>query len=498
MSSEVEAFGMIAAAAMLPLAAALGAGWAAWQGGKLLVDTFQSVEREVQEKKLRLDEEKRHRSMAAQAAHKRLVEMCSQILAEIPQNPTSEEERKLQIELQAIIHEPVTDDTARTESMVAAGYARLESILKRKSRLAEITLQDPAANSITVADAMKQIRVALAALQITERTGQDVRAADPEVLERTELNRQLSELTDKVMAALSYTDMLTTKFGLNKSNSTWLHSCFNGIDTLIAELYNPSTSNASLRKGIRRLEEALGQYNKMLPTIVKEQEKMFALYRVYCDMSKGLGETIAAMSSFATVEALEARMNELQKRTERAQKCAQIYQKLGPDAYLCFALDQELTALGYTVHSKQKVAEMAGAEPTRATVDGKELPVYRWNGTDITALYAMADQCSLQVIVHEDGTVSMQTIAEADDDAATRKTQQSHCSQLQKLHENMKKNWFIVYDYRETESPDTIKTAAEWRSSDAYALKEGKTAPSGLIQEQRDTKDKTQLRKEAK
>ena len=56
MSSEIEGAGLIVAAVALPVAAAFGAGWLAWQAGKLLIDANAAVDRGIQEKQRQLRE----------------------------------------------------------------------------------------------------------------------------------------------------------------------------------------------------------------------------------------------------------------------------------------------------------------------------------------------------------------------------------------------------------------------------------------------------------
>lgn len=51
MSSGVDSGGIIAAAVMLPVGVAFGAGWLAWQGGKLIVEANRVADRQIAEKK---------------------------------------------------------------------------------------------------------------------------------------------------------------------------------------------------------------------------------------------------------------------------------------------------------------------------------------------------------------------------------------------------------------------------------------------------------------
>ena len=166
-----------------------------------------------------------------------------------------------------------------------------------------------------------------------------------------------------------------------------------------------------------------------------------------------------------------------------------IYQKLGPAAYICYAWDQELRALGYAVHTRKDIAEMARHKPQHVRLGENKLPFYHWNNDDLTQLYSMTSECSLQVIVHDDGSVTMQAISDADENEA-KAVQTGHCSLLGKLHENLRKNWFVIYDYQETASPDEITSAAEWFGSKDSAWKPDR---DDLITEQR-KRDKSESR----
>ena len=211
----------------------------------------------------------------------------------------------------------------------------------------------------------------------------------------------------------------------------------------------------------------------MAPSIEHEIMKMISLYEVYADASKALGEKVDALKSFKSSAEIEVRLRYLQKRAEKAQECAVIYQKLGPAAYMCYAWDQELQAMGYEVHTRKKIMEMASKKPQHAKLGESKLPFYQWDEEELTQLYSITSECSLQVIVHEDGAVSMQTIADADNGEVIA-AQHSHCSQLKTLHERLRKNWFILYDFEETESADSVTTVAGWRASEDYAWKDGR------------------------
>lgn len=72
----------------------------------------------------------------------------------------------------------------------------------------------------------------------------------------------------------------------------------------------------------------------------------------------------------------------------------------------------------------------------------------------------------------------MQTLSSSEDTDAVRQTQKVHCKQMRHLHEQLKKNWFITFDYQENVSADEIKTIAQWRRE--------KQLENGLITDMRE------------
>ena len=483
MSSGVESGGIVAAAVMVPVGlavgAVLGAGWLAWQSGNLLIEANRAADRQIAEKKRQLEETAIHRKRSALAAHSQLVDMCTQLLSQIDGNSATSsiidfaELEQLRAELNEICFEHIPDDVMQIESLNSLGFLKLEKMLAKQQYLSNLKIEEHSFGlyrGLSLADLMLDMKVAISAMKIQATSGKNVGAADPIVLERVKLNEKLSNVTARTMAALEYIAELSSSYGLSASNNAWFHSCFNGVDEQIRILYMPSTSNTELKKGIKRLEGVLEQYDTLIPTIESDQKKFFALYQVYVDASKALGEPIASAKSFKSLNALEDSLLLLEKRSEKAQECAEIYQKLGPTAYICYAWDQELRALGYSVHTRKDIVEMARHKPQHARLGENRLPFYQWNNDDLTQLYSMALSCSLQVIVHDDGSVTMQAISDADDSEA-KAVQAGHCSLLGKLHENLRKNWFVMYDYQETSSPDAITSVAEWFGSEDSAWK---------------------------
>lgn len=482
MSSGVDSGGIIAAAVVLPLSIVYGVGWLAWQSGKLLIETNNDLDKKIAAKKLQRKNEEAamHRKRLALATRSQLVDMSSQLLNKIDENSSFTkginftEIEQLKKKLHDIICcDNLPNDVIEIEKLNSHNWEILEEVIEKQQYLANLALNEEMGmyQGLSLAELMDNLKIAISAMTIQATDGKDVNIADPVVRERIELNKKLSIVTEQIMDAVQYVSELTNMYGLLQSNRKSLDSCFNGIDEQIQRLYMPAVTNRELINGIKRLKDSLNIYNGIIPTIENEQKRFSSLYQIYVETSRALGEPIQSIKSFNNLENLEKSLSQLKERSKKAYECAKIYEKLGRTAYICYAWDQELQAIGYSVYKRKDIAEIAKFKPQHACLEKKTLPFYHWNKQDLTQLYSMTEECSLQLIVHEDGTVTMQTISDSDNVKKTKEVQTRHCNLLSQLHENLRKNWFIIYDYQETVSPNTITSIREWFNSEQSTWK---------------------------
>lgn len=454
MSSELTGVGVIAAAVALPAAAAFGAGWMAWQAGKLLLEANAAADREIQRRQRRIQEARERRGRLEREAYEQLETGRRSVLEELERDGLSSV--SLRQELRRLREE--TGDPAWAEAAAAAGLARLEQIVNRRDQLREARLGESDGD---VAGLME--RVAALAPEARETGGGDVRAADPAVLERVELNRRLEAVAGRVAETLEWIAALNRDYGIARTYAAWFESCFNGVEERIAALCAPQVSNGELKRGVRVLEETMKRYDTLYPTLEKERQKLSALYPVYAEAARALNEPVCGLRDFESADALEEKLREFQERARRAEVCAGIYRKLGPEAYLCYAWDEELRAMGYTVRSREEIAGMAACSPERGRVGEVEIPFYRWDQEALTQMYRIASQCGLQLIVHPNGTVTMQAIAEQGDPERVVAAQRAHCAGMETIRRRLRERWFISYDCEEKSRPETVHTLEEWR-----------------------------------
>lgn len=509
MSSEVEGAAAVVAAAVVATPAiavvalagvAVGAGWVAWKTGQGLLELNRAADRKIAEKKQALQAKANHRKNVAVAANKQLATLAGQLLTQVEEGiqngslPNDAEVKRLKQELEDISRMTATGEAAEIEGLTAKHYVTLERIARRHQQLLELAKTVPADNmekSMAAVQLLEGLRVGIMAMEIHATVGTDVHAADPVVLERAKLHAQFIAVTDKVVAALGFIHELDSQCGLSPATRKWFTSCFNGVDDLVAMLCDPSTTNEQLKRGIRRLEDALDGYFTTVTGIETETKEKWALYTVYAPVAQALGEQVRDIHDFKDAAEIEETLQYLRAREEKAEKCAKIYAKLGRKAYLCYALDQSLAKMGYTAHSAKTVEEMLGDTPPARgkTEDGKALPFYQWSDDELAQLYSVAGESSLHVTVDDDGTAYIRVIADKDDEHTTER-QEKLCFKLsEELRDMLFNDWFISYVMEEKQSAQVVVTVQDWASDERGGRVQGRKGRKAAAQNKREIKD---------
>lgn len=120
--------------------------------------------------------------------------------------------------------------------------------------------------------------------------------------------------------------------------------------------------------------------------------------------------------------------------------------------------------MGYSVHTRKQITESVHCRPERARLGEAVMPFYQWGQGAMTQLYRITPECNLQLIVHPDGSTTMQTITdrEAAQSDHVVETQKSHCARIKEIHQRLKENWFIMYNYQETAPAESLFSMDMW------------------------------------
>ncbi|MGN0496376.1 MAG: hypothetical protein ACI4GW_09155 [Lachnospiraceae bacterium] len=206
----------------------------------------------------------------------------------------------------------------------------------------------------------------------------------------------------------------------------------------------------SLRKGI----ESYYTYKVLLD---KEQEKFMGLYLKYKKSCEKTGEEYKETVEFDSYEELEREVSYRVKQLERMNQCAEIYEKLGREAYICLAFEEELNKLNYSAEKKEIAEQLLHRRLQYFKIDDKTTPFYQWNNESLTRIFRINDEVGLQLIVHSDGSCTMETISLSHKESEeVIKTQKEHCKKRIELEEALKKNWFITAELDEEMSAEEI------------------------------------------
>ena len=166
-------------------------------------------------------------------------------------------------------------------------------------------------------------------------------------------------------------------------------------------------------------------------------------------------------------------MRRLEGRSAKVAQCAKLYKKLGAAGYMCFAVDQELKAMGYSVYSRENVTRMLRRTPENLQAGEITMPFYHWHDGGMTQFYKIDDNCTMQLIVHEDGTTSMQVLAMTEAQERIVMQQKTHCDNMKELERRLRENWFIIQHLRETADAEQVKAYIQWLAQQPAATEVG-------------------------
>lgn len=471
MSSGVESGGVIIAAAVAaPAAAIYAAGWTAWQAGKLIVHTMQTVDKTVEEAKKMREDSARRRMQAAADGRRQLIALCQSVMRELPSSGDASvvmAANNMKYELRRITEEELPASAEQLESMNALGLAQVNEILHRKNQLLKKHLRDITAyEGLSAADLMEDLNTAFKAAEINRTNAADVRAADPEVYERAQLQRQYHQISGKYAHLAAFIADITEHYGMTAENAHWFSRLLDVSETRLSDLASPLLSNEEMRSRLKVLEHELSRNDQLLATLRREKQKMDELYPIYKAVAADLCEPVYEMRHFKRAKALEEEMERLKPRAVLARNRAEIYRRLGKAGYMCYAWDQELRKQGYNVKSRTDIEALTGKKAVRVMHNGKALPFYQWTAEEASQIYEISPECQLQLIVHADGSTSMQTIYTgftASDDRLAVEAQTAHCGKVAEIIRGLRENWFITYSSREAAPPEALMSAAQWR-----------------------------------
>ena len=318
--------------------------------------------------------------------------------------------------------------------------------------------------------------------------------------EKVELCR-LNEIVDNLISEFYYyVNKEVERYGkVPLADINRVEAQFVKISQLI-EIINKNRSNTkNLRILIDSLDEEISSYKVYSSINDKEQEKFLTLYLAYKESCKMLNEDYMEEVEFDSYDELKNTLQERVAYLELMKQRAKIYEQIGREAYICLAFETELGLLNYSRVDKKKAETMLGRHLTNYKVGDKLSPFYDNGEGEKSRVFEIDGKVGLQLIIHNDGTSTMETVSIGDNsEKIVIETQKKHCKKSKELADALWKKWFIKVDFDEIESPLNVKKTFRCGAEDSVRFIEVNKDKSKERLEKQGKRDVGEMLKEPK
>lgn len=456
--------GAAIAGAAIAAGAVFGAGWILYNSGKLVYNEMERMRRETEEKKERERIAENHKCEMAQADREKIIQKCDTIRQiwedsvkaagiSVKENPQVEQ---LFTELQEIEKRMLH---GKAGDMEQTNLRDLEYLNLSAKQMEEL-LQNLSENMQKETDRQILVGILEKLHKMMQTISLDMNASGHDVQGRSveaEYLRRLKERTEAVLVDLKYAihreAMRELHMPVSEEDKQYLHQLFDGTDQIMHMLIYENIGREQKEYLLEHLEKRLSQYQTKQSQLNPLEERFVCMYQAYLDVCSGIGEIPKGPTDFASIEDLEIMMEYMKKRVERMETCAEIYTKLGKEAYICMAFDVEMERLGYKVAERKRAQEYVSGKLANG-----EIPYYSMPDQSLTQFYYFGDATCVQVIVREDGSTSLETFARSakENQQEVIEEQKKHCKLNAQLQKALKENWFVCCDLSEVIPPEYV------------------------------------------
>ena len=291
------------------------------------------------------------------------------------------------------------------------------------------------------------------------KTAPDIRS------EKVEINKLLEKL-----------DLLKTKFyeiiareveraencPINSYDTNRIAEIFKCINDEFSSVDYTKIEKWLLETKIATIERYIDSYGIYKYELDKEQERFLELYLRYKESCEKIGDTCREAVEFDSLQELEEEINSrndmLNRLKDRSALLEELRKESGSDdvareLYICYAIETELNRMNYEIADKTSAETIVGEKLKNYRLKDKLLQYYEHEGNSMMQLFKVSDEVGLQLIVHSDGTSTMETISlKKTDNNTVMKIQKEHCERTKKLEEALKKNWGIKIELEEVKA----------------------------------------------
>lgn len=460
--------GPIAIGAALAVLAPIAGGYAIVSAGKAIYD---GLAREHQKALERLAQEQaRERMRLEKAVEKRrqITLECKKKIDELKtsgylSDPATELlARQIMSEIQSIADYDEKNDVNNIELRNGLDLQRIKELTDNLKK--EIVLiSENKSENFSMLSFIEKIEAMFSGLNIDDYYFvKNIQVENSEKVEIKKLLEKLDSLRAKFYEIIAREVERVENCPINSYDANRVADIFKCINDELSSIDYTKIEKWLLEAKIASIERYIDSYRIHKYELDKEQEKFLELYLRYKESCEKVGDAYKEAVEFDSLQELEkeidSRNDMLSRLKERSALLEELRKESGSEdvareLYICYAIETELNRMNYEIADKASAETIVGEKLKNYRLKDKLLQYYEHGSNSMMQLFKVSDDVGLQLIVHSDGTSTMETVSLKESDNETVvKIQKEHCERTKKLEEVLKQNWGVEIELEEKTS----------------------------------------------
>ncbi len=453
----------VALAVLTPIAG----GYALYSVGKVVHDEFVREHQEALEHQIQEAAKLRKRLENAQKLREKIIEECTNRINELKTSNEWKDERlsalvqSILLEFNDVVEEAEQNDVDNLEFQNERAIQRIKTLVERLESESKLIKKNSAEN-VEMASFIANVQIMFRELSVNDyRYIHNIEIAEENYVELRKLYERLEELTEQFYLMVEREVNRFGNYPIKSIAIDRISQLFEKISSEIKSIEKMEAEVWILEGKISSIEKNIDAYYTFKAGLDKEQEKFLTMYLLYKESCEKTGEEYKEAVEFDSIEELEREVDARIKMLELAQKRRKLYDKLGKEAYICMAFETELNKLNYFTANRQDAEAIVNEQLRNYKLGNQWIPCYEHGDDSMMQIFRINDEVGMQLIIHRDGSSTMETISLVNDEDTVISTQKKHCEMTEKLKTALAENWFVIADFEEERSANVVSMQFE-------------------------------------
>lgn len=457
----------IAIGAALAVLTPIAGGYALYSAEKVVHDELVREHQKALENQIQEAAKLRKRLENAKKLRKKIIEECANRIDELKTRNVWNDEslsalvQSTLLELNDIMEETEQNDVNNLELQNQRAVYRIKILadrLETESRL----IKENSVENAEMASFVESIQIMFRGLSANDyRYIHNIEIEEENYVELRKLYERLAELTEQFYLIVEREVIRFGNYPIKSVSVDRISQLFAKISSEIKSIEKMDADIWILEGKISSIEKGIDAYYTFKTGLDKEQEKFLAMYLLYKESCEKIGEECKEAVEFDSIEDLEHEIKTRINMLELSQKRRKLYDKLGKEAYICMAFETELNKLNYFTVNKQDAEDITNEKLKNYKLGDKWIPCYEHGDDSMMQIFRINDEVGMQLIIHRDGSSTMETISLVNDEDTVISTQKKHCEMTEKLKTALAEKWFVIADFEEERSANVVSMQFE-------------------------------------